>query len=564
MFFAHVWPQHRLGAVGLAWFKVSLCTGALVGAVGCASAPPAITVERPPEALQPPPEHPAGIWSQRYVSPSAYAHYIEARIHWEQGRLDKAVAHVDLALAFDPESVYLHAVLAELHAELGEMEEAAEHLDAARKADPESPWVALAAARLALVEGQWDEAIKAASTAARWAQTHTPATVVMSRALRSAGQAVDAVAVMTPLHQSQPHDSQVALEFGAVLEAAGRTRQAQDVRLECARHAPAGDVQCWSALAISAASGAAPEAPVLLWEAAAATSSSRAAVAALSEALFERQLASGLQTYIEACVAQRPSHAERFALLGRLHRQERRLAQAAAAFGRVPPDASVYVDSQRQQIELLLELGRPKDALNMATKALQSAPNAPWMHVSMSRVQHRLGRTRAAERTLEKAARAFPGAGVVRLGQAELWLDQGKARKAQTALEDAHALGEQGPYQQRLLARCWVEQGQRWEEAEALLRRLRTQSKRPDPDALLLLGQVLLHRESYEDALVCLEEAAKARPKDPQILAALGEARLADGQMDAALASWQAALALTQDKALRRRLQRNIQTLTRP
>jgi protein O-GlcNAc transferase len=86
----------------------------------------------------------------------------------------------------------------------------------------------------------------------------------------------------------------------------------------------------------------------------------------------------------------------------------------------------------------------------------------------------------------------------------------------------------------------------RLNDAEADCRR-RLREDPHDPDALHLLGRVLLRTRREAFAVPVLEQAAAARPHDADVLVALGRARYAAGESEPALEPYRRALEIQPD-----------------
>lgn|GEM_PF-5306145 len=67
----------------------------------------------------------------RYVSPSAYEHYLRSELHLRKGDAQMALTELDNALAFDSESAYLHTRKASILFRLQRSEQAEQSLDSA-------------------------------------------------------------------------------------------------------------------------------------------------------------------------------------------------------------------------------------------------------------------------------------------------------------------------------------------------------------------------------------------------------------------------------------------------
>jgi Tfp pilus assembly protein PilF len=84
---------------------------------------------------------------------SARAHSQLASIYYQEGRHQRALRHVDLAISYDPRTPLHHAVRGEILAALGRVDEAREAYRRAAAIDPESPWSQVGLQWEALAQG---------------------------------------------------------------------------------------------------------------------------------------------------------------------------------------------------------------------------------------------------------------------------------------------------------------------------------------------------------------------------------------------------------------------------
>lgn len=565
---------------------------ALALASACAApARPAFDVEAPKASAGG--EHPPGIWSDRYVSPSAYAHYIEARVHEEEGSLERALAHADLALSFDPGSSYLRVFIAELHLALGDRDRAREQLSEALKVDPESPHAQIAYGRLAEAGGDWAQALIAAQRAlnidpsmleghrllarahlakrepdlarealeglvARWPED-VWATEALGRLAMEAGHADEAVSRYRALVRLKPRSPGAYLRLGEALERSGQRAEAHEAMAKCTRSVRRSlGAECWVRL-VQLAAPARAEAQA---QAAASEVFDEEAVAEeIADGLLEIGGLAPLEAFVRACEGRRASHKALRYHLGVLYQREGKAQQAVSAFSAVPQRSAFFVESQVRRVQLLIGQGKRREAQAAVKAALEVSPEIAQLHLLLAALHEREGRRGRALKVLEAAAQALPEDVGVQYHLALMARSQGQDAQALEALEKALRLASRDARVLGLLGVMVAEQGRELARAESLLERAREGAKTEDPEVLGALGWVLLRRGRYEAALDHLEEAARLAPDEPLILARLGDARRADGQRESALEVWQRALKMTQDKGLRAELRRKIEAL---
>jgi tetratricopeptide (TPR) repeat protein len=121
---------------------------AVVVAVGCGGPETIRIIDGKPRAT-------------RYVTPSAYEHYLRARIHRERGNLRAAEQQLRAALLFDDQSPYLYAELGQVLLGLGHASQAAQQASKALSLDRTSPEALILAGDVALGQNRPEDAIEA-------------------------------------------------------------------------------------------------------------------------------------------------------------------------------------------------------------------------------------------------------------------------------------------------------------------------------------------------------------------------------------------------------------------
>ncbi len=532
------------------------------------------------------PEHPPGIWSDRYVSPSAYAHAIEAVAHWESGRLSEAASHADLALSFDPESVSLRLTLAEIHLEMGEVERAEERLGEALERDPGSARAQAVAARVALRRGEAAEAARLYRRAVSMDPGDVEGRRGLAEALAAAGDAAGAGEALEAVLAARPGDVEALLGLGEselgrgmAAEARGRFERAVSLRPEegagylglsralaslglegeaaemarrCAQLAGSGRAACWA------------QRIALLGD-----QEARAAARALSqepgvaEGLADRLLEAGRGEALVWLAEGLSGGAggDLWGRVGRYYEGEGSALEAARAYGRVLKGGAGYVEGQSRRGALLGELGRWREAVEAAEAAVEAAPGRAEGYLLLAALWERQGKVLKGLKVLEEGVRALPGDVGLLYRLAVLAREAGQGERALEALEAVVRLDGRHGGGLGLLGVVVAESGRDPARAEGLLRgALEVEGERAD--LLGALGGVLILRGKYDEALSRLERAASMSPGSAQILSRLGDARRADGQIEGALEVWGRALEMTSDKGLRVELMAKIRALS--
>jgi Flp pilus assembly protein TadD len=112
------------------------------------------------------------------------------------------------------------------------------------------------------------------------------------------------------------------------------------------------------------------------------------------------------------------------------------------------------------------------------------------------------------------------------------------------------------------LGYSWVEQGERLEEAQDMIRR--AVELRPNDGFIVdSLGWVYYRLGKKAEAVVQLERAVELQPEDPVINDHLGDAYWAVGRQREANFQWRAALGLDPEPELKAELERKLQGVIR-
>jgi len=186
------------------------------------------------------------------------------------------------------------------------------------------------------------------------------------------------------------------------------------------------------------------------------------------------------------------------------------------------------------QGEILVQLDRKDEAMQLLTDALQDNPNdetlrAAHIQLYVLRAQDAVGAQDygTAERILGRSLNDYPGNTSLRYAQALLYQEQGRLRKAVTALE---SLVDDHPDDAGLLnalGYLLTDEMDRHVEARGYLQK--ALAAEPDNPAIIdSMGWVLFKLGEYEAALDYLERAFQMFP-DPEVAAHIVDVQLALG-----------------------------------
>lgn len=544
---------------------------------------------------------PPGIWSDRWITPSAYEHYLRSQLYAEHQQLDRAIDEVRLAIAFDPEGAELYAWLAELLLLTEDLLGAQEAIDLALRADTHSPAAAAAQAHLAARREDWPAAAHAAARAVHLDPHTVEHRYDLIAALDRLQRSPEALHAAEDLAQRWPHDPRAHTLRGRLLvklqrldEAAEAFQEVIDLRprsttgyydladlhlqrqrFDDARHVftactdtcvkPPG---CWFKrvrLARVPSLAAGPLDPDarrelhLMAEALAPDPDAAAAVAARIAAIEDLPL---LQAWAEIAAQAQPHLVELYYHVGLLALRLNHKNLATDALARVPHTSTFFLEARARLAITLSEQGHHREAAAALNQPLALEPDQLDLWSLKAAIFERADNFKDALDALEHAAALGPERPELHLRLATIAWRLRLGPRAVRALERALELSPHDPHALTSLARILALTHRDLPRAETLA--LDAIQRSPDqPGApLVVLGIIYLRVGRHPEAIAALQRAAPHRPRDPEPLSLLGDAYDADGQRDLAIAAYQSALERTRPEPERAALRRKIRTLS--
>jgi len=499
---------------------VLLLSAALVAASPPAAAPAMGGAEAPAAAAAKVP---------RVASSRAIAHYLAARLLELRGDREGVVAELRLAVAHDPQSPELRLALARALARAGKGEQAEERAREAIAIGPGTVaeaggWAEIGRLRaahgdvLAAVQAL-EAALSAQRTLAQQGVAVDPRPWRLLGELRlTSGDEAGALALFEELSQRLPGEGNGFRLVGMIHEDRGDLTGAERW-LERALKADPTDTEA------------------------------RRRLARIHEALRRYPEA---HDDLVALLRFDPDDEEALLSLGRLALQTDDLAGAREWFARLRRSASDSADAALRMSLVWLEAGFPEDGLAAAKLAERDVGPRPRIRFAEGLALQELRRYREAAAALRQVP---PEAG-------ELYLLARDTLAASLARAGAHAEALRAldpaladhPADARLLTRkAWVlQRAGRAAEAVALLQKALDagEGEREAADDLWeALAEALDWAGRPEEAVAALSREAEARPRDVDLLYALGTAWERAGKRDAAIAQMRAILAIDPDNA---------------
>lgn len=160
------------------------------------------------------------------------------------------------------------------------------------------------------------------------------------------------------------------------------------------------------------------------------------------------------------------------------------------------------------------QMGTPDDAWVSAQQAVALDPGQPYFQLQAGRVAAEQADHESAIAHYERAVSLQPALALAWLGLGRSLAATGQRPQARAALEKAHAINAT-PHVAFELARLEHAEGR---PAEALFRVRQSLAGpgKPLPEALLLLGDILLQQQAFGDALSAYRAAEQAEPDNPR------------------------------------------------
>jgi len=540
-----------------------------------------------------------------YSSASAYAHFLRARLLALQGEHARSVEQLRLALASDPGRPELMLALAEAQARAGtparaeatvrgllerrpdhvpallflgrllfetdRPQRAREVLERARKLAPREQEPYLLLAEMALEAGHPDEAVHTVQALADL-NRDTTGLRRLGMALLDRGEPETARVLLAKTVQIDPGDAEAQGALGEALEALGRPADAEAAYGRSLERDPDAREVLLRAGRLALRSGSEARARAYLDRLASLEIGPEQSLRIALTWLSAGKPVPAIRVLEQA---RSGSDDPRLLLaLGLVQGKVGRWADAARAYGQVPPGAPGWKDAVVQRGLALARAGEPAAAERATAEALKQAPADVTLEAGHAAVLEAVGEPRRAEQFLQARIRASGSTELV-TALAQIFSRTGAHTDAVSVLTDAlkahphdeellYALGtvlERSGATQEALARMrellevnprnaaalnfigytLADRGEQLEEAERLVRR--ALAIHPDSGAYLdSLGWVQFRRGDVVRATGTLERAAELEPDEPTILEHLGDAYGGVSRRDAAVGAYRRAL----------------------
>lgn len=324
-----------------------------------------------------------------------------------KAELQKQVEQLRAAVNANPKNLLAREALGRHLLALGQSQEAKDQLKVVLDVAPGHPPANLLMARVAIAEGKRDEAAGYARAALRTNPSNIEANVFMAQYLLQANRREEAVKHLEAALQVNPHLSDLKLQLGAAYMQMGRLGDSLRLAREVRKAEPNS-----------------PAPPLLAGLVLVAQRKPQDAIEAFGQAL---KLKSDL--------------APAYAGLGQAYQQLDQNDKAVEAYQRAVTLNAKDAISLNNLAWILLEVRKkPDEALPLATKAQQLAPDSPEVLDTLGWVQYRRGAFAEAEKMLLKAVERSPNTGAIQFHLGMTYARLGRRNDAVSTLRRAAQL----------------------------------------------------------------------------------------------------------------------------
>jgi predicted TPR repeat methyltransferase len=254
------------------------------------------------------------------------------------------------------------------------------------------------------------------------------------------------------------------------------------------------------------------------------------------------------QAYRQA-LSLRPAYAEAMIGLGYALAEQGQHDEAQGVLERALTIEPGAVDAHVILGNIARARGERGAAVDRFYRALELEPALEFAYRQLFELHTELGESRQARALLQKGALALPHAADLHANLGQLLLAEGDCESAASVLGQALALQPQAPLVQQWLGDALSRLGRHEEAIGCYGAALELAPDRAD--ALLGMAAALQSAGRLQEAVDCLQREIDRRPDSVRAHQLLGNARLALGDRQGALASYRAVLVLQPQSPLR-------------
>lgn len=471
------------------------------------------------------------------------AHYFAGVFHARLERLDDAVAHLDRFVSAAGARGEAGAAVSLVVEALAAAPDAAAGTRVLRElldGRPETPEGRLGLARLALRAGDFELALENARAATELRPGWVDAELLYARTLLVAGRSDESLELAARL-ANEHDDVEVQLQYAELLLSAGRTDEARE-RLETLRDDNPGLPEATRALAFLALSEDQLDEAQRLFDELRAHSRFRDEAFYYLGRVAERQQRDLQATRAYSRVTEGPRAVE--AQLRTANILRTRMSDPEGALRHLEQFGAANEEFATEMLvargQLLVQMGRPAEALELLGDALDANPDDAALHearaqlyVTMANEASGRGAYDEAESTLEDGLALYPDNVSLRYAQALLLQEQGEMRGSERVLRRLVDDHPDDPVFLNALGYLLTDELDRHGEAREYIQKALAMD--PDNAAIIdSMGWVLFNLGEYRSALDYLDRAYRLE-SDPEIAAHLVDVHWALGERERAL-----------------------------
>jgi tetratricopeptide (TPR) repeat protein len=369
------------------------------------------------------------------------AHYFLARTYTALGRVPEAQAEYREALKLNPQFDPAKNELAALSGQKPEENKQIEQMQSALKNDPKNVVVREALARALLRKGQVKDAQAELKTLLDQAPAHAEANFLMAQILGQQGKVDEAANHLRATLRANPSHVGAHVQLGSYLDQKGQSEQALAEYEAALRVNPnLRDVKLLVGV-LYAKTGRLPDALRLARELEQSAPKSPGPPLLRGTVLLAQNNPQGAVDAFNAALKLKSDLTDGHRGLGQAHQQLGQIDQAVESYRRALALNDKDVVSLNNLAWILAELRKKLDeALPLATKAEQIAPNSPEVLDTLGWIHYRRGAYADAEKSLSRAADKAPANGAIRYHLGMAYAGLGRKADAVSALRRAAQL----------------------------------------------------------------------------------------------------------------------------
>jgi tetratricopeptide (TPR) repeat protein len=523
----------------------------------------------------------------RYISPSAYQHYIQAQLYISADAHEGAIDELRQAIASDPESPELRTTLARELVKQSRLDAADLEIAQALRTTPDFADAFLAQALTRRARGDLAGSIESLARAVKADPEDEDAAIELARAQHEAGDPAASRATLQALCERLPQSTEGRYHYANALAGSGDWKAAV-TQLRRTLELDPSHIQARLRLAeVLVGAGRAPDAIEVLREGLDASDDPLPVAEPLVELLLrdgELEAARDVLTTIdhdekdpvrlvalanlfravkqperarelcEAALHAQPQFDRARLLSAALYEEASNPAAAVGEYRKVPISSKDFPDALRRLADLLRPQGRLAEVVKLAEDAVSKRPQDDDLVVITADLEEKRGDPARGIKRLEAAVAARPKSETLLYGLGSAVDRAGDWRRGIEIMRRVLALNPKNASALNFIGYSYSEHGVELSQAERMLRQAIGLS--PGNGYIVdSLGWCLFKQGKPQEALRVLQEADRLTPGEAEILRHLGDVYVALKDRVHAADHYRRALKGSPDDKLRRDLE---------